>query len=124
MVKAPKGVGVGYNQAYIPATDTTIALIDIGFADGFPAGLSGSGNVLVRDVKAPIVGMSMDQTMIDVGQIPDLDLYEEVVLVGRQENREISAVELGDTLSVNPSSISCGIGPRTSIMYKNAFNNG
>jgi alanine racemase len=122
LVKAPKEVGMGYNQAYVPATDTTIALIDIGFADGFPPGLSGSGHVLVRGVKAPIVGtMGMDQTMIDVGHIPDLSLCEEVVLVGRQENLEISAVELGDNLSVNPSSISCGISRRTSTIYKNAI---
>jgi len=121
LVKALKEVGIGYNQAYIPATDTTIALIDIGFADGFPSGLSGSGNVLVHGVKAPIVGtMSMDQTMIDVGHISNLRLCEEVVLVGRQENIEISAVELGDNLSVNPSSISCGISRRTCITYKNA----
>jgi alanine racemase len=122
LVKAQKEVGIGYNQAFIPATDTTIALIDIGFADGFPPGLSGSGNVLVRGVKAPIVGtMSMDETMIDVGHIPNLRLCEEVVLIGSQESQEISADELGDNLSVNPSSISCGISRRTCIIYKNAI---
>ena len=86
---------VSYGSTYRTPGPSSIATVPIGYADGFDRLLSSTGHMLVKGVRAPIVGrVCMDLTMIDVGHIPDVALEDEVVVLGRQGDEEISADEI------------------------------
>lgn len=89
------GETIGYGGTYRLLEDKRIATIGVGYADGYPRALSNQGRMLVHGRFAPIVGrVCMDQTMIDVSDIPDVVTGDEVVLVGRQGDNHISVEEL------------------------------
>ncbi|HKK89776.1 MAG TPA: alanine racemase [Desulfobacteraceae bacterium] len=91
----PRGFKVSYGTTYETETETVIASIPVGYADGYSRLLSSNGQMLVRGEKAPIAGrVCMDQTLIDVGHIPGVKPGDEVVLLGRQQNSEITAEEI------------------------------
>lgn len=93
--KVPKGFKVSYGSTHITEKETTIAVVAIGYADGFSRHFSSNGFMLVHGKRAPIVGrICMDLTMIDVGLIPDICLEDEVVVFGSQKDAFISADEL------------------------------
>jgi len=86
---------VSYGSTHITSCPTRIATIPIGYADGYDRILSSKGYMLVRGVRAPIIGrVCMDLTMIDVGHVPGVRLEDEVVILGSQENETISADEI------------------------------
>lgn len=90
--KIPKNSGVGYGTSFIADSEQKIAVVPIGHGDGYSRSLSNNGEVLVHGKRAPIIGtISLDQTFIDVTDIPDAQEGDEVVLIGRQENEEITA---------------------------------
>lgn len=92
----PAGRAVSYGGTYVTTHDTVVATIPVGYADGYPRGLSNKGSVLIRGRKVPIIGrVCMDQFMVDVSSMPDVRAGEEVVLMGRQGDAFISAEELG-----------------------------
>ncbi|MBW1958935.1 MAG: alanine racemase [Deltaproteobacteria bacterium] len=98
--KVPPGFKVSYGSTYQTPKSTTIASIPVGYADGFNRLLSSRGHMLVRGRRAPIVGrVCMDQTMLDVGHIPDVALEDEVVIFGRQEDASITVDEIAATLN-------------------------
>lgn len=99
---APRGTFVSYGATYETPRDSRIGVLMVGYADGFRRGPNNYGEVLVRGQRAPIVGrVCMDQTMIDVTDIPEAAAGDEVVLIGRQGNAEISAEEVGARLGTN-----------------------
>ncbi|MBX3232713.1 MAG: alanine racemase [Labilithrix sp.] len=80
------GEPVGYGALFRAKRPTRIATLPMGYADGLSRQLSNRGDVLVRGKRAPIVGaVSMDMSMIDVTDIPDVSLRDEVVVLGAQE---------------------------------------
>ena len=90
---------VGYGATYRTAGPERIAVIPVGYADGFRRGPQHWGEVLVRGRRAPIVGrVCMDQTMINVTHIPGIRLGDEVVLIGAQGDERISAEEVAGRL--------------------------
>jgi alanine racemase len=98
--KVPPGFKVSYGSTYQTSESTTIATIPVGYADGFNRLLSSRGHMLVRRRRAPIVGrVCMDQTMLDVGQIPDVHLEDEVVIFGSQKDESITVDEIAATLN-------------------------
>ena len=98
--KVLPGFNVSYGCTYQTPKSTTIASIPVGYADGFNRLLSSRGHMLVRGRRAPIVGrVCMDQTMLDVGHIPDVDLEDEVVIFGRQGFESITVDEIAETLN-------------------------
>jgi len=103
-VKAlPPGSYVGYGNTYQiggdPAAGSRIAVIPVGYADGFRRAPRHWGEVLVRGHRAPIVGrVSMDQTMIDVTAIPGVRQGDEVVLIGEQGDEQITAEQVAERL--------------------------
>jgi alanine racemase len=99
-VKAlPEGSYVSYGATYRTAGPQSIAVIPVGYADGFRRGPQNWGEVLVRGRRAPIVGrVTMDQTMIDVTAIPGVQQGDEVVLIGRQGGDAITAEEVAARL--------------------------
>jgi alanine racemase len=83
---------VGYGNTYQTSLDERIAVIPVGYADGFRRAPKTWGDVLVNGQRAPIVGrVSMDQTMINVTDIPGVSIGDEVVLIGEQGNECITA---------------------------------
>ncbi|MEA1945688.1 MAG: alanine racemase [Thermodesulfobacteriota bacterium] len=116
--KVPPGFKVSYGSTYQTPEPTTIASIPVGYADGFNRLLSSRGHMLVRGRRAPIVGrVCMDQTMLDVGHIPDVDLEDEVVIFGRQEDESITVDEIAATLNTINYEIVSALTARVPIIY-------
>jgi len=96
------GDTVGYGMRYRAESPRTIAVLPIGYGDGFPR-LRNTGYVLIRGQRAPIIGgNAMDAMMIDITEIPETRLWDEIVIMGKQGNEEISVHDLavwGGTVS-------------------------
>jgi alanine racemase len=91
----PAGGFVGYGCSWRAPVDSRIAVLPIGYADGYDRGLSNVGHVLIRGKRAPIRGrVCMNVCMVDVTHIPEVDLEDEVVLLGPQGDERIRAEDL------------------------------
>ncbi|HLR80927.1 MAG TPA: alanine racemase [Bacillota bacterium] len=89
------GTAIGYGGHYVTKADEMIAVLPIGHGDGYQRRLSNKGEVLVNGRRAPIVGMiSLDQTMINVTHLPDVQVGDEVILMGKTDAEEITADEI------------------------------
>jgi alanine racemase len=98
----PAGRFISYGATFETKRPSRVGVLMIGYADGFRRGPKNYGSVLVRGKRAPILGrVCMDQTMIDVTDIPDAHAGDEVVLIGKQGNAELSAEEIGAQLGTN-----------------------
>lgn len=87
------GEFIGYGTAYEAMHDMTIAVLPLGYSNGYPRGLSNRGYVLIKGKKAPIVGLiNMNLFKVDVSHISDVKACDEVVLIGRQKNNRINVV--------------------------------
>ena len=119
MVKrVPAGEGISYGLRHRTERETTVATVPIGYADGVPRrlGLAG-GCVLVGGRRRPILGVvTMDQLMVDCGDDP-VEVGDEVVLLGRQGDQEVTAEEWAGRLDTIAYEIVCGIGPRVPRTY-------
>jgi alanine racemase len=95
----PPGSFVGYGKGYRTADETRLAVLPVGYADGFRRAPSHWGEVLIRGRRTPIVGrVSMDQTTVDVSHIPGVRQGDEVVLIGEQGEERITAEEVAARL--------------------------
>lgn len=95
----PKGAAVGYGCTYHTKRKTRLAILPIGYYDGFDRGFSNNGSVLIHGKRAPVIGrVCMNITMVDVTDIPGLGLEDSVTLLGRDGKDEISAEELAERL--------------------------
>ncbi|MEG4302215.1 alanine racemase [Microcoleus sp. D3_18a_C4] len=103
------GTGVSYGYQFIAQRQTQIAVIGIGYADGIPRNLSNKMQVLVRGQFVRQVGaVTMDQLMLDVTDIPDLEVGEVVTLLGKDGEYQISADDWASTLGTISWEILCG----------------
>lgn len=94
------GSCISYGCTYMCHRPTDIAVLPIGYADGYSRALTGIGEVLIRGHRAPVVGrICMNICMVDVTDIPGVSEGDEVVLMGRQGSEYISADELADKLN-------------------------
>ena len=95
----PAGSYISYGRTYRTTRPSRIAVIPVGYADGFRRAPYHWGEVLVRGRRAPIVGrVCMDQTMLDVTDIPDVRQGDEVVLIGSQGAERITVEEVAQRL--------------------------
>ncbi|MGA2080472.1 MAG: alanine racemase [Holophaga sp.] len=116
--KVAKGTRIGYGLGWEAQEDTWIGTIPMGWGDGFSRSFSNFGRVLVDGKFHPIVGtMSMDQSMIDLGPETDAQVGDEVILIGRSKDLEITPEELAEVLKTIPYEIICRIGPRVRREY-------
>jgi len=93
--KIPPGARVSYGGTFEAKRSTLVATLPIGYADGLPRVLSNRGQVLVKGKRVPIIGrICMDHCMIDVTDIPEVQVGDEAVLWGKQENEFISLNEV------------------------------
>jgi alanine racemase len=109
----PAGEAVSYNATFRATRPTRIALLPVGYADGYNRLLSNRGEVLVRGRRAPIAGrVTMDQTMLDVSDIADAAVGDEVVLVGQQGSDRITADDLAAHSGTIAYEVLCALGAR------------
>jgi alanine racemase len=95
----PPGSYVSYGNTYRTVGEQRIAVIPVGYADGFRRAPHHWGEVLVRGQRAPIVGrVCMDQAMLDVSHIPEIRQGDEVVLIGEQGGERITAEDVAERL--------------------------
>lgn len=111
--KVPTGQAIGYGGTFVTERESLIATIPVGYGDGYPRSLSNKGYVLIHGKKAPIVGrICMDQFMVDVTDIGSVKPMDEVTLIGRDGDEEITIEELGDLSGRFNYELSCLLGNR------------
>ena len=113
-----KGADISYGRTFTAKRDMKIATVPIGYADGYIRANAKDGYMLVGGRRAPIVGrICMDQTMLDVTDIPDVKIGDEVIVFGTGEHGEPTA----DTLAKNTDTINyevvCLVGKRVPRIY-------
>jgi len=110
----PKGSSISYGRTFITPRKMRIATLSAGYADGYPWHLSNRGAaVLVRGQRCPLIGrVTMDLMMIDVSNIDNVQVGDEVVLMGRDGSEEISCVELAEKAGTITWEIITRIGAR------------
>lgn len=114
----PAGIPVSYGCTYRPERDSVIATVMAGYADGVPRLLSNCGEVIIRGVKAPIVGrVCMDQFMVDVTHIPGVKAGDTVTIFGSDGDETIIADEVAAKAQTIGYELICGIAPRVPRVY-------
>jgi len=114
------GDSVSYNRTFVAKRTSTIAVLPIGYADGYNRRLSNKGFVLIDGKRAPVVGLvCMDMTMVDVTDIPSVQVGDSVTLIGRQGQNAIWADDIAGWTGTIPYEILCAIGPRIPRVYQN-----
>ena len=114
------GIGVSYGATYVTEKPMTrIATVSAGYADGYPRALSNQGCVLIHGKKAPIIGrICMDQMMVDVTDIPDLQVEDVVTLVGTDGDETITIEEIANPAARFDYEMLCDISSRVTRVYK------
>lgn len=109
----PAGGTVGYGAQWRATVPTRVAVLPLGYADGLPRRVTGSGEVLVRGRRCPLLGaISMDITIADVSGVPDVELGDEAVLLGAQGDEQIRTAELAAHAGLTEYEVSCGMSKR------------
>ena len=115
----PRGGCVGYNRTFTASRASRIAVLPVGYADGYSRRLSNTGTVLIGGRHIPVVGrVSMDMTMVDVTDLPDANPGDPVVLLGSQGSASITATDIAAKLDTIPYEVLCSIGPRVPRLYR------
>jgi len=95
----PAGECISYGCAYITEQATRVAILPVGYADGFRRAPTNWGSVLIHGQEAPLLGrVCMDQSIVDVTHIPQVRAGDEVVLIGRQGNASLTAEQVAQRL--------------------------
>lgn len=111
------GEGVGYGLRWRTDEPRSIGIVPAGYADGLDTRLSGRGSVLVRGRRVPVVGaVSMDMIAVDVTGL-DAAPGDEVVIIGRQGDDEITAREMAAAIGSIPWEVVCRLGARVERKY-------
>ena len=112
-----KGHGISYGHTFKAKDDMTIAVLPIGYSNGYLRALSNKAFVLIAGVRCPVIGrVTMDQIIVDVtpvgmsGRIPKIG--DEAILIGTQKDSKISADELADWAGTISYEILCSLGSR------------
>jgi alanine racemase len=118
--KVPKGCSISYRRTFISERESLIATLPIGYADGYSRQFSNRAAVVIHGRRAPVAGVvCMDMTMVDVTDIPAVNMHDEVILLGSQGSQSINAYELAEIDHSIPYEILCGISSRVPRQYLN-----
>ncbi len=117
----PAGRGISYGRTYITKQQTRVALVGVGYGDGYHRALSSRGVVLIHGQRAQLLGrVCMDQFVVDVSHIPGVNEDDEVVLIGQQGGEQMSAEELARLAGTINYEVTTSILPRVLRIYKRA----
>lgn len=109
---------LGYGGTYVTKAPAHVAVLPVGYADGYNRQLSNRGRIIVRDHYAPIVGrISMDLTLVDVTGIPGVAVGDEVILLGASDGLSVDALEHAELANSTPYEILCNISKRVPRRY-------
>ena len=112
------GRAISYGGTFVTAKTTLVATVPVGYADGYRRNLSNRFYVLIRGEKAPILGrICMDQMMVDVTDIPGVQLHDDVVLVGRDGKQAITMEQIAAQADSFNYEFVCGISRRVPRFY-------
>jgi len=112
------GASIGYGRTYRAQSPIRIAVIPVGYADGYPHALSNRGEVLIRGQRCPVRGsVCMDQTMVDVTALPEVRQGDPVTLIGEDGADRITVEEVARWAGTIPYVILTGIGARVERIY-------
>lgn len=115
------GCAVSYNGTFVAKRPTRVAVLPIGYADGYSRRLSNRGRVLIHGHRVPIIGsVCMDMTLVDVTDLHGPRVGDEVILIGRQGDGAIGADEIADWTGTISYEVLCSIGPRVPRHYLSA----
>ncbi len=114
----PAGAEVSYGLTWKAQRTTRLATLPVGYADGYLRVFGNRAQVLVRGRRAPVVGrVCMDLCMVDVTDIPGVQEGDRAILMGRQGDEQVSAVELADHADTIPWEVLCTVSPRVPRTY-------
>ena len=109
----PAGVGVGYGHTFVTKRPTRLAIVPVGYADGYPRALSNRGVVQVRGQDAPVVGrVSMDQIIVDVTDVGNVTVGEEIVVISWDAGRPNSVDAIADAIGTIGYEVTTHFGAR------------
>jgi alanine racemase len=115
----PAGHGISYGRTFLTPRPMRVATLAAGYADGYPRHLSNTfATVLVRGQRCHLLGrVTMDLMMIDVSEIPNVQLGDEVVLMGRQGEEEVSCADLAERAGTITWEITTRVGTRVRRVF-------
>ena len=114
----PAGASISYGRTYITDKPTRVALVPVGYGDGYHRILSNRGTILIHGQRAPIVGrVCMDQFVVDVSHIPTVQVHDEVVLIGKQGEERIPAEEVARWAETINYEVTTSLLPRVVRIY-------
>ena len=120
--RLPRGTTVSYGRTHTLARDTVTAVLCAGYGDGLPRAASNRAQVLIGGRRCPVLGrVTMDQTVVDVTEVPGAACGDEAVLIGRQEGEEITVTEFSGWADTIPWETLCSITKRVPRLYKTAL---
>ncbi len=109
----PAGEGVSYGHRFVTSNPTRLAAVPVGYADGYNRLLTNRGEVLIDGRRAPVVGtVCMDWILIDVTRLPDVQVGDQVTLLGRDGDAIITAEEWADKVGTITYEVFCNISKR------------
>lgn len=115
--RVPRDFGISYGHAYVTKKETTIVTLPVGYGDGYPRNLSNLAPVLIGGRQYKISGrICMDQILVDVGNAK-VKIGDEVVLIGSQGGKRVTAETLAALSGTIPYEIVCGFGSRIPRVY-------
>ncbi|MGK2931377.1 MAG: alanine racemase [Solirubrobacterales bacterium] len=107
------GMSAGYGRTWIASEPTRVATVPIGYGDGVRRGLSNRGEVLIGGAARPISGtISMDNLTVDIGLEDEVEVGDEVTLIGTQGPARVTAEQMAEHLDTINYEVTCGISPR------------
>jgi alanine racemase len=116
----PAGFPISYGHTFYTERESLIGVLPLGYGDGLPRIISGKGRVIVNGVYAPLVGtISMDQTMVDLTDVPNVKEYDEAIIMGTDGNLSITADDIAELAGTISYEVTCRFGQRLPKIYNN-----
>jgi alanine racemase len=116
--RVPAGWSVSYGRTYVTERESMVGVLPLGYADGYPRHASNHSYVLLRGTMCPVIGVvCMDHLMIDATGVPDAEIDDEVILLGRQGNSAITANQLAQWAAAVVHEVPTVIGRRVKRVY-------
>jgi alanine racemase len=117
--RVPAGTSISYGRTFTTRRESLIAVLPIGYADGYSRAWSNRGQVLIEGRRLPIIGrVCMDMTMVDVTDLPTVQIGAEAVLIGAQGTETLWADALARQLGTIPYEILCAVSHRVPRYYR------
>ncbi len=117
--RLPAGNSISYGRTHVLKRDSVAAILTAGYGDGLPRAASNRGHVLIRGQRCPVLGrVTMDQTIVDVTDVPGVCAGDEVVLIGGQSGAEIGLTEFSRWADTIPWETLCSVTKRVPRLYR------